>query len=498
MGEDLIPIYPWFNFKSKKYKKDGTEIEEVTIQNINEMADLLEKAELIVTNFEDFKYSQYQITENEENFTVAGQWSSGHMVQEYEWDNCEVKLVGCAGAYQFGLGDNINICYHSFFDNGNKRIIFKNGEGKYYSHLDLFYTAKKIIPGADGEDHIIQIPVPMGTFYIVEDFNIPNITEEYTIDKIEYSVKDTKFIERMEELNAFQQFAIDVDKNIQSYNYSLLPQHSQNNLTVYYNPKTQKPYEPNDHYFTKKNGEVVTGNFYIFKPGELYRRWTRRIAEPNQALGRQITITSKDFPGVFKLVGETYIRDREGFDERYQIEIPLCKLKPGTNITLQADGGPTTVDMSLKVLRLNDGTLMRLTSYNTKKTKFDGNCSNSTEIVPFDVLETITCTFYENEKYTLTIVAPAQDYIYCVGKDCRISSYDADNQSYTYLRLPTQEEADAAKTAMAAQGIQEWWNENRQILLIGKYTSKGALDSFLTKEDIDLDALTITFGDDLQ
>jgi hypothetical protein len=59
----------------------------------------------------------------------------------------------------------------------------------------------------------------------------------------------------MEECAAFQCFAIDVDKNIKSYNCSFLPEYKQKDLTVYYNPETNKPYEANDHYFTNKNGK---------------------------------------------------------------------------------------------------------------------------------------------------------------------------------------------------------------------------------------------------
>jgi hypothetical protein len=106
----------------------------------------------------------------------------------------------------------------------------------------------------------------------------------------------------------------------------------------------------------------------------------------------------------------------------------LCKLSPNTNISLSADGGPTVVNMSLRALALEDGTFMKLTSYKTEKAKFDNNCSNSTEIVPFDILEVITCAFYEDTTLIPSLLYPLANEVYCVGKDCRIatSSYTTD------------------------------------------------------------------------
>jgi hypothetical protein len=62
-------------------------------------------------------------------------------------------------------------------------------------------------------------------------------------------------------------------------------------------------------------------------------------------------VRAQDYPGTFKMVGETYIRNRFGEDERYQIEVPLCKLSSDVTLDLQAESEPCTVDMSLKALR---------------------------------------------------------------------------------------------------------------------------------------------------
>ena len=54
-----------------------------------------------------------------------------------------------------------------------------------------------------------------------------------------------------------------------------------------------------------------------------------------------------------------------------------------TNLTLQADGDPTTFSMNLKVLRKEDGIMMKLTQYRVEDMKYDEKyISGSTKIVP--------------------------------------------------------------------------------------------------------------------
>jgi hypothetical protein len=82
-------------------------------------------------------------------------------------------------------------------------------------------------------------------------------------------LKDRKVFEKFENLIADKRFAIDVNKNIKSYNLSLLPEYNKTNITIYYNPKTMKPYEANDYYFKKANGTVLEkGNYAVIEKGE--------------------------------------------------------------------------------------------------------------------------------------------------------------------------------------------------------------------------------------
>jgi len=54
------------------------------------------------------------------------------------------------------------------------------------------------------------------------------------------------------------------------------------------------------------------------------------------------------------------------------------------NLTLQADGDPTTFTMTLKALRRDDGVMMKLTQYNVECENYDGYASGSTKPVPDD------------------------------------------------------------------------------------------------------------------
>ena len=104
---------------------------------------------------------------------------------------------------------------------------------------------------------------------------------------------------------------------------------------------------------------------YWFHQGESYYIKSLTLAPKNKKLKSQkITVTADQFPGMYMLVGETYIRSRDtGEDERMQLKIPLCKVKSNQTLTLQADGDPTTFNMEIEVARPKSGIMMEITSY---------------------------------------------------------------------------------------------------------------------------------------
>jgi hypothetical protein len=82
------------------------------------------------------------------------------------------------------------------------------------------------------------------------------------------------------------------------------------------------------------------------------------------AVTRTITISGDSFPGTYYVVGDTYARsDVDGSDQFFQFIIPKAKVTSENTITLEAEGDPSVFNMSLTVLRPDDGIMMKLVQY---------------------------------------------------------------------------------------------------------------------------------------
>lgn len=82
------------------------------------------------------------------------------------------------------------------------------------------------------------------------------------------------------------------------------------------------------------------------------------------AVATLIQINAAKFPGTYKIVGDTYRRsEKTGKDEIFQFIVPKAKMSSETTLTLEAEGDPTTFNMSLRVLRPADGNMMQLVQY---------------------------------------------------------------------------------------------------------------------------------------
>ena len=94
-----------------------------------------------------------------------------------------------------------------------------------------------------------------------------------------------------------------------------------------------------------------------------------------------IHINSDTFPGTYRVVGDTYARNRAtGKDEFFQFIIHRAKVDPANTITLSADGDPSTFNMSLKVLRnIGDSGMIDLVKYN-----FADSTADTTDLGPSD------------------------------------------------------------------------------------------------------------------
>jgi len=66
----------------------------------------------------------------------------------------------------------------------------------------------------------------------------------------------------------------------------------------------------------------------------------------------KITIDSDTFPANYCIVGSTYMRSQaDGKDYPFIFEIPNAKVQVGGTLTMEADGDPTTFEMTIKALK---------------------------------------------------------------------------------------------------------------------------------------------------
>ena len=106
-----------------------------------------------------------------------------------------------------------------------------------------------------------------------------------------------------------------------------------------------------------------------FTKGEVYiATWEHPVAAKSV-----ITIKPDSFPGTYYVTGDTMIRsERTGKDEYFQFVIPKAKMTAEQTISLEAEGDPTTFNMSLQVLRPESGEMLQFIKY-----EFDTEVNNA-------------------------------------------------------------------------------------------------------------------------
>lgn len=330
-----------------------------------------ECAELIVENFKDFKIS-YQ----EDNESV-----------KYTWIGTTIKMVSYDGTQDVYYADNVDLtCIE---DIKGERIFYFDDNGIVNYKLDFYKNYKITVETGSIFDQEFIIPLQVGTFYIVEDRNNTGFNLTDVIYPINYGISNATKLDRIEKCTANRDFVIFADRNLLAYNQSQLQQYSNTALTYYLNPLTMKPYETNCNEFITSKGEKVIGDLILFKKNQTYYKWTRDIARPYESLGSQITLGPDDFAGTFRLVGEAKSRRRDDFvDEKFQFEIPLCKISNNTSLNFAAAGEPSVYNFKLKVLRNSKGEMIKLTQYKT----IDNKCLGSSSVIPQDaIIENSEC-----------------------------------------------------------------------------------------------------------
>ena len=78
----------------------------------------------------------------------------------------------------------------------------------------------------------------------------------------------------------------------------------------------------------------------------------------------ELVISPSKFPGTYRVVGDALIRsEKTGKDEAFQFVINKAKMLSEVTLTMQAEGDPSTFNMTLNVLRDEEGNMMSLIKY---------------------------------------------------------------------------------------------------------------------------------------
>ena len=107
------------------------------------------------------------------------------------------------------------------------------------------------------------------------------------------------------------------------------------------------------------------------KQGDHIRIFWEEVLTDNEGTETavEVTISPDTFPGTYRVVGDTFMRsEKTGKDEPFQFVINKAKVQSNVTLTLQAEGDPTTFEMTLNVLRstndAGENEMMKLVRYN--------------------------------------------------------------------------------------------------------------------------------------
>ena len=517
------PVKVWY--QNKEENKQGIYIYNREYFK-DEFRNNMESVELQVNNFENFKLSILN-AEEEDDTPIPIE----DIIHEYQWQNCNISVISSSNNFNnIAVDDDVNICYHTLDFNSNKRLLFFDGTDWKSSRI-LSTEISCRITDINGDEQILKRKIPLGKFYIVEDENLVTSTVSNFINHINSDIKDRKILDKFESLTAKKRFAIDIDKNLNSYNLSLLPEYAKTKMNVFFDPNTMRPYEANDYYFTKLNGETLNkGNYRIINEGEEYYKWSRTIADVGTSVGQSVNINKDNFPFNFKLIGETYIRNRYGEDYHYQIELYNCAILDNININLASTGEPTVVNIKMKALTDQGGDIGRLTIYRHQNTRINPRTgavetTNSSDdillrkkklkkvlraaaqnrsesdidiivnnlikdqeqqkkYVPLDVLERVPI-LHIDDRYEIRILHPEENTIFCLEHDCAVPIVQ--EVDYTYLRLIVPDNEDWKN-----KNYEDYYEEikntlEKEDLLIAKVNSKGIIQGFVGNKDLEIE-----------
>ena len=119
---------------------------------------------------------------------------------------------------------------------------------------------------------------------------------------------------------------------------------------------------PSEYTIYDASGSTISSAAASTKLGETFYVTFNVPVETDKS--GMIEISGDTFPGTYYVTGDTYARSSvTGDDEYFQFIIPKAKVQSGNTITLEAEGDPSVFNMDLRVLRPDDGVMMRLIKY---------------------------------------------------------------------------------------------------------------------------------------
>lgn len=159
--------------------------------------------------------------------------------------------------------------------------------------------------------------------------------------------------------------------------------------TIYYDAKTMLPLlHIEDGKIVGWEHEIIDDTdqgdtTFVLRRGTVCYKWTRTVkytgGTDDGIIGKILTIDAESFPGDYKIVGETYIKEQKtGKNQRYQFTIPRAQVSTDTSITLEAEGDPTTFSMSVDVLTPPSGDMIELRQFDVD----DDELFGGTRITP--------------------------------------------------------------------------------------------------------------------
>ena len=111
--------------------------------------------------------------------------------------------------------------------------------------------------------------------------------------------------------------------------------------------------------------------------------WDELVTDSTNDAAIEVTISASTFPGTYKVVGDTFMRSyKTGADEAFQFVINKAKVSSEVTITLEAEGDPSTFEMTLTVLRDDDGNMMKLVRYSGASGGSDNSGNDNGSVTP--------------------------------------------------------------------------------------------------------------------